>query len=87
MDGMQHFDGEIERLVREGVISGAVGLLHATNPGNMRVMMADVSFDEVPRRTAWSQGLISAESQTGRVHRGSATDGAATQLAPLWRCR
>jgi hypothetical protein len=47
MDGMLHFDGEIERLVREGVISGAVGLLHATNPGNMRVMMADVSFDEV----------------------------------------
>ena len=45
IDGMQHFDGEIERLVRAGVISGPVGLLHATNPGNLRVMMADVALD------------------------------------------
>lgn len=47
MDGMQHFDGEIERLVREGVISTATALLHATNAGNLRVMMADVPFDKV----------------------------------------
>ena len=59
MDGMLHFDGEIERLVREGVISGAVGLLHATNPGNMRVMMADVSLDEAPEEdNGIEQGLI-----------------------------
>ncbi len=47
MDGMQHFDGEIERLAREGVISTATALLHATNAGNLRVMMADVPFDAV----------------------------------------
>ena len=58
MDGMLHFDGEIERLVREGVISGAVGLLHATNAGNMRVMMADVSFDEVNSVDGIEHGLI-----------------------------
>ena len=33
MDGMQHFDGEIERLVREGVITTSTALLYATNAG------------------------------------------------------
>ncbi len=46
LDGMQHFDGEIERLVREGVLSFATGLLYATNPGNLRVHLADVTHDE-----------------------------------------
>ena len=46
LDGMQHFDGEIERLVREGVISFATGLLYATNPGNLQVQMADMSADD-----------------------------------------
>ena len=58
MDGMLHFDGEIERLVRDGVISGAIGLLHATNPGNLRVMMADVSLDDGAVE-GLEQGLIS----------------------------
>jgi twitching motility protein PilT len=48
MDGMQTFDGEIERLVRGGVISGSVGLLYATNPANLRVIMADVALDDAP---------------------------------------
>ena len=75
MDGMQHFDGEIERLVRGGVISGAVGLLHATNPGNLRVMMADVASTTGRRRQtrskAWSQALISQlRRATGRCLSG-----------------
>ena len=41
-DGMQHFDGEIEKLVRGGVISGDVGLSYATNPSNLRLELADV---------------------------------------------
>jgi len=60
LDGMQHFDGEIERLVRAGVISGSVGLLNATNPANLRVMMADVSLDDdVVEDNGIEQGLIS----------------------------
>lgn len=46
LDGMQHFDGEIEKLVRAGVISFATGLLYATNAGNLRVQLADVPGDE-----------------------------------------
>ncbi len=42
LEGMQHFDGEIEKLIRAGVISMSTGLLYATNPGNLRVQLADV---------------------------------------------
>src|SRR6476660_8237721 len=37
MDGMQHFDGEIEKLIRSGAIAYSTGLLYATNPGNLQV--------------------------------------------------
>jgi twitching motility protein PilT len=47
LDGMQYFDGEIAKLVRHGVISMSVGLLHATNPGNLQVELADVAADEI----------------------------------------
>jgi twitching motility protein PilT len=40
-EGMQHFDGEIERLVREGVIDFETAMNYATNPGNLRLEMAD----------------------------------------------
>jgi twitching motility protein PilT len=46
LDGMQCFDGEIERLVREGVISRAVAMLYATNPGNLQVALADVPDED-----------------------------------------
>jgi len=40
-EGMQHFDGEIEKLIRSGVIDFESGMTYATNPGNMRLEMAD----------------------------------------------
>lgn len=40
-EGMQHFDGEIERLIREGAIDLETGLAYATNPGNLRLELAD----------------------------------------------
>jgi twitching motility protein PilT len=46
LDGMQHFDGEIEKLIRSGVISMSTGLLYSTNPGNLRVQLSDVADDE-----------------------------------------
>ena len=42
IDGMQYFDGEIEKLVRANVISRATGLLYATNPGNLQIELSDV---------------------------------------------
>jgi twitching motility protein PilT len=51
LDGMQHFDGEIERLVREGVLSRETGLLYATNSGNLNVQLVDVA-DSAPDAAA-----------------------------------
>lgn len=42
-DGMQHFDGEIERLIREGIVSLDTGLAYATNPGNLQLELADLA--------------------------------------------
>ena len=39
---MQHFDGEIERLVRVGLIDVTTGLAYATNPGNLRLVLTDM---------------------------------------------
>ena len=47
LDGMQHFDAEVERLIRAGVIDVATGLAYATNPGNLQLELAD--FDEQRR--------------------------------------
>ena len=44
LDGMQYFDGEIEKLARAGEISLATALAYATNTGNLQVQMAD--FDD-----------------------------------------
>jgi twitching motility protein PilT len=41
-DGMQHFDGEIEKLVRAGVIDITTGLAYATNAGNLRLLLTDM---------------------------------------------
>jgi len=41
-DGMQHFDGEIERLIREGILDLNTGLAYATNPGNLQLSLADL---------------------------------------------
>jgi twitching motility protein PilT len=40
-DGMQHFDGELDRLIRDGTVSLDVGMNYATNPNNLRIEIAD----------------------------------------------
>jgi twitching motility protein PilT len=46
LDGMQYFDGELEKLVRAGTISLNTALLYATNAGNLKVALADVPDEE-----------------------------------------
>ncbi len=43
LDGMQHFDGEIEKLVRAGVVTMKTALSYATNAGNLRLQLADIA--------------------------------------------
>jgi twitching motility protein PilT len=45
-DGMQHFDGEIDRMIREGVLDMDTGLAYATNPGNLQLELADLAREQ-----------------------------------------
>ena len=40
-EGMQHFDAELERMVREGIIDLQTAFAFASNVGNFRLQMAD----------------------------------------------
>lgn len=40
-EGMQYFDGEIEKLIRSGVVSLETGLAFSSNAGNLRLELAD----------------------------------------------
>jgi twitching motility protein PilT len=42
-EGMQHFDAELERMVRAGILDLDVALSYATNAGNLRLEMADLA--------------------------------------------
>jgi twitching motility protein PilT len=46
-EGMQHFDGEIEKFIREGLVDFETGLTFSTNAGNLRLELAD--FLDNPR--------------------------------------
>ena len=52
-DGMQHFDNEIEKLIRDGVVDLDTGLTYATNAGNLRLELADF-IENRPRTRAQS---------------------------------
>jgi twitching motility protein PilT len=42
-EGMQHFDGSIEKLIRAGIIDVQTGLAYATNPDNLQLDLADLA--------------------------------------------
>jgi twitching motility protein PilT len=41
-EGMQHFDGELQKLIRSGEIDIETGLAFSTNSGNLRLALADL---------------------------------------------
>src|SRR4029077_19644111 len=44
-EGMQHFDGELDRMVRGGILDLESALSYATNAGNLRLELADLAED------------------------------------------
>jgi len=40
-EGMQHFDGEIEKLIRNDVVEFETAMTYATNAGNLRLELSD----------------------------------------------
>ncbi|HKF53363.1 MAG TPA: PilT/PilU family type 4a pilus ATPase [Candidatus Acidoferrales bacterium] len=43
LDGMQHFDGELERMVRAEIIDLQTAFAFATNAGNLRLQLTDLA--------------------------------------------
>jgi twitching motility protein PilT len=50
-EGMQHFDGEIEKLIRADMIDYETAMAYSTNPGNLRLQLADL-LGEAPDTAA-----------------------------------
>ena len=42
-EGMQYFDGELERMIRAGIVDLEAGLGYASNAGNLRLELADLA--------------------------------------------
>ena len=49
-EGMQHFDGEIEKLIRAGLIDYDTAMAYATNPGNLRLLLSDLLGEAPPEQ-------------------------------------
>jgi twitching motility protein PilT len=45
-EGMQHFDTELERMIRAGILDMDVALSYASNAGNLRLELADLAEAE-----------------------------------------
>jgi twitching motility protein PilT len=41
-EGMLHFDGTIQTMIREGILDRETGLAYATNPGNLQLELSDL---------------------------------------------
>ena len=48
MDGMQTFDGVIERMIRDGLVSKEEGISYSTNPGNLMLRLSDLGSKPAP---------------------------------------
>src|SRR5580693_9439563 len=46
-EGMQYFDGEIDKLIRSGVVDFETGLAFASNAGNLKLELADFTESHV----------------------------------------
>ena len=49
-EGMQHFDGEIEKLIRAGMVDYDTAMAYSTNPGNLRLLLSDLLGEAPPEQ-------------------------------------
>jgi len=63
-EGMQHFDGEIEKMIRAGIVEFETEMSYSTNAGNLRLEMAD--FLEGSQTGASSGNASSTEIEIER---------------------
>jgi Tfp pilus assembly ATPase PilU len=58
---MQHFDGELERLLRAGIIDLETALAYSTNPGNLRLELADLVDADANAKTDSASDEVEVE--------------------------
>ena len=61
LDGMQVFDGELERMVRDGTITLREGLAYSSNRQNLLLQLSDLgggAVDEMPNMNSQTSGLV-----------------------------
>jgi twitching motility protein PilT len=63
-EGMQHFDGEIEKLIRAGMIDYDTAMAYATNPGNLRLQLADLLGEAPATQRASARPAPKAKQDT-----------------------
>jgi len=61
MEGMQTFDGELEKLIRSGKITKDVGLAYASNANNLALSISDMNL---PGETISIEPVAPAASQS-----------------------
>jgi twitching motility protein PilT len=61
-EGMQEFDGELERMVREEIISLETAFAYASNAGNLRLQLADYSEPAVMKTSGIPVSSYSSKS-------------------------
>jgi twitching motility protein PilT len=71
-EGMRYFDGEIERLMRKGIIDIETGLSYSTNSGNLRLQIADLleSPNRIPQASNGSAFSQSSGRESTELPRG-----------------
>jgi len=65
-EGMQHFDGEIEKLIRAGIVDFEVAMTYSSNAGNLRLEMADF-VDNRPKPPAASKPAAHDPNRTTEI--------------------
>ncbi len=63
-EGMQNFDGELEKLIRAGTVDLEVGLSYSSNAGNLRLSLTDFAEEQAVQAAAQLAGQIPEKVET-----------------------
>ena len=63
-EGMQNFDGELEKLIRAGTVDLEVGLSYSSNAGNLRLSLTDFVEDQAAQAAAQPSQQVAEKVET-----------------------
>jgi twitching motility protein PilT len=63
-EGMQNFDGELEKLIRDGTVDLEVGLSYSSNAGNLRLSLTDFVEDQAVLAAAQPSQQVAEKVET-----------------------